>query len=76
MRKLLLRSYPDFDFSAFDVNVKKATENRKRTEATLVADISGTFQEEPLSENEPEVVSDDDERFVPDHPVDRAAEKE
>ena len=76
VRKLLLRSYPDFDFSSFDADVKKATDNRKRAEPVSVADMSGTFLEEPLSENEPEAVSDDDERFVPERPVDGAAGKE
>ena len=64
VRTLLLRSYPDFNFSAFDADVKKATESRVRKKNAPIADKSVDFTEEPISEDEPEVVSSDDERFV------------
>ena len=64
IRKLLGRSYPDFDFSSFDAEVQKATESRVRKQSAPVADKSGDFSEEPLSDVEPEGVSSDDERFA------------
>ncbi|KAI9185582.1 hypothetical protein LWI28_008574 [Acer negundo] len=43
VKALLLRSYPDFDFFAFDADVKMATESPVRKESDLVRDKSEDF---------------------------------
>ena len=65
VRTLLLRSYPDFDFFAFDTNMQKANKTRVRKMSDQVKDKSEDFQEESISDDEPEAVSSDDERFIP-----------
>ena len=66
IRTLLQRSYPDFDFAAFDADVKKATDARKWKEGPPVANKANDYKEEPISEDEPDAISSDDERFAAD----------
>ena len=72
VRKLLGRSYPEFDFSLFDAEVEKAVAARVKPTLDPVTDITKNFLEEPVSEEEPEVVSSDDESLIPDKAPGRA----
>ncbi|KAI9195137.1 hypothetical protein LWI28_012113 [Acer negundo] len=65
---LLARSYSDFDFFAFDEDLKKATDSRVRKLSDPAVDKSENFSEESLSNKESGTMSsdDDDERFVAD----------
>ena len=46
--------------------MKKATDSRKWKEGAPVANKAEDYKEEPISEDEPDAIFSDDERFVVD----------